>query len=353
MKHIGFAGGCFWGVEAYFKIVQGVIKTRVGYAGGFKDFPTYRPVCSGKTGHTETCTVAYDSSLTDLETLLEHFFFIIDPTELNRQGHDEGTQYRTAVFYYDIEDKEIIYDYIDSIRDEYDEDIVVEVLPIMKFWDAEEYHQDYLDVNPGSYCHIDNKKFMCASKIDTLSYLKKKAKKASEAKALKTEQKLKEANEIKEREQKFENFKEDNYAYNNSNNSNDYLGNNFVYQKKRPKPNNYKFMDDSEEEDQEDQEDKEEIEENDEDLVIDFKSGVTYTINNDKGEEFYKKENSNVNADAYAYAYNNGIDTKLKLIIETGNTRVTAYDYTEEIDEDRETEFQENIVKDREDRDQK
>ena len=172
-----FAGGCFWGVEAYFKIVNGVLKTTVGYAGGFTDFPGYKAVCSGKTGHTETVVIVYDSTITDLITLLEHFFFIIDPTELNKQGHDEGTQYRSAVFYYDIEDKEIIIDYIDSIRAEYQDDIVTETLPIMKFWEAEEYHQDYLEMNPGSYCHIDYTKFMCASKIDTLSYLKNKAKK--------------------------------------------------------------------------------------------------------------------------------------------------------------------------------
>jgi len=296
-KYIGFAGGCFWGVESYFKIVNGVLKTRVGYSGGFTDFPTYKQVCGGKTGHTETCAIVYDSTKTDLETLLEHFFFIIDPTEVNKQGYDIGTQYRSAVFYYDIEDKEVIENYIDSIASDYDEDIATEILPMIKFWDAELYHQNYLGNNPGSYCHIDNNKFQCASKIDTLSYLKNKAKKLSNnnndnknyieekekyMQKIETEEENYEPYEEEEPyAEPYEDYKEENGVYNCFNN--DYLGENFVYQKKLPY--NYKFSEDSEDEEQQGI-----------DLIFDFKNKSNPFIQNKNIKVLNKNKIDRVNS---------------------------------------------------------
>ena len=171
-KSIIFGGGCFWGVQHYFKKVRGVLNTAVGYTAGDYKNPTYQQVCTGKTGHTEVCKVDYDNSKTNLNILLEHFFFIIDPTVLNRQGNDVGTQYRTGIYYYDEEDYKIVQNYIDSIRDNYKEPIVVEVKPASDFWDAEDYHQDYLDLNPGGYCHIGFSKMSKASKVDELARTK-------------------------------------------------------------------------------------------------------------------------------------------------------------------------------------
>lgn len=171
-KSIIFGGGCFWGVQHYFNQVKGVLKTVVGYTGGNYKFPTYELVCREVTGHAEVCKVDYDSSKTNLNILLEHFFFIIDPTILNQQGNDIGTQYRTGIYYYDEEDFKIIQNYIDSIRNNYKYPIVVEVKPVSDFWEAEDYHQDYLDVNPGGYCHIGSSKVCRASKVDELARTK-------------------------------------------------------------------------------------------------------------------------------------------------------------------------------------
>jgi len=287
-KYIGFAGGCFWGVEAYFKLVRGVVATKVGYAGGYIDFPSYKAVCSGKTGHTETCLIIYDTSQTDLETLLEHFFFIIDPTELNKQGHDEGTQYRSAVFYYDIEDKPIIIDFIDSIREDYEREIVTEVLPIMKFWDAEEYHQDYLENNPGSYCHINFSKFMSASKIDALSFLKKQSKKVDELNNnFNYKNNVQESIEV-DMELKNNDYYNQYDSYDNKNideykNSNSFC-NNYVYYKKRPIYQKYN-ADNYQSYSYED--------ENDEvycDVIVDFKNETVYT--QDKQSDL-DRENTN------------------------------------------------------------
>jgi len=166
MKAIVFAGGCFWGVENYFNQVKGVIKTRVGYTAGFIDFPTYRQVCSGETGHTEACIIHYNPNETNLRTLLEHFFNIVDPTLIDQQGPDIGSQYRSGIYYYCDEDREEIESYIDSIRQNYQSEIVTEVKQCDDFWEAEDYHQKYLDKNPEGYCHIQPEKFYCSIKID-------------------------------------------------------------------------------------------------------------------------------------------------------------------------------------------
>lgn len=155
MKKIWLAGGCFWGVEAYFGQLKGVLATKVGYGQGDTDKPTYQQVCSGMTGHAEICEVTYDEAQLPLGQLLEHFFRIVDPTTLNRQGPDRGTQYRTGVYYTDEAERQIILDFIGSKQVGYDRPIVVEVEALKNFYPAEEYHQKYLEKNPGGYCHID------------------------------------------------------------------------------------------------------------------------------------------------------------------------------------------------------
>ncbi len=155
MKEIALAGGCFWGVDEFFSRKEGVLSTKSGYSNGQVENPTYEEVCTGKTGHAETVYVQYDESRISLETILEKFFKVIDPTSLNRQGNDIGTQYRTGIYYIDEADKEAIDQFIESRKSKYTRPIVVEVEPLRNFFDAEEYHQDYLKKNPRGYCHID------------------------------------------------------------------------------------------------------------------------------------------------------------------------------------------------------
>lgn len=155
MKKIWLAGGCFWGVEAYFQQIKGVLKTQVGYGQGTTVEPTYQQVCSGVTGHAEICEVDYDAAVLPLPKVLEHLFRIIDPTIVNRQGADRGTQYRTGVYYSDEADKAIIVEFMKKMRDNYVDPIVVEVESVAHFYLAEDYHQAYLQKNPGGYCHVD------------------------------------------------------------------------------------------------------------------------------------------------------------------------------------------------------
>ncbi len=168
MKSIIFGGGCFWGVQHYFKQVKGVVNTVVGYTDGHIEFPTYQQICTGTSGHNEVVKLEYDTNETNLTILLEHFFYIIDPTMLNQQGMDIGTQYRTGIYYYYTNEKSLINEYILGIKDNYQDPIVVEVKPAGEFWEAEEYHQDYLEINPYGYCHIGNK-YCAAGKIDNLA----------------------------------------------------------------------------------------------------------------------------------------------------------------------------------------
>jgi peptide-methionine (S)-S-oxide reductase len=154
MKKIVLAGGCFWGVEMYFSRLKGVNATRVGYAQGFKQDPTYKEVCTGDTLHVEVCEVEYDENVLDLNKILEHLFRFIEPTVRNRQGNDIGTQYRTGVYFYNKEDREIILSFIKKEQEKYNEPIVTEVEEVKEFFDAEEYHQKYLKKNPNGYCHV-------------------------------------------------------------------------------------------------------------------------------------------------------------------------------------------------------
>jgi len=149
------AGGCFWGVEAYIEKISGVLKTNVGYANGHTENPTYEEVCSGTTGHVETVYVEYDRQQLKLSTLLHYFFTVINPTTLNQQGYDVGTQYRTGIYYKDIADKAVIEELICQEQLKYKIPIVTEVLPLLNYYVAEEYHQKYLQKNPKGYCHIN------------------------------------------------------------------------------------------------------------------------------------------------------------------------------------------------------
>ncbi len=155
MKTIILAGGCFWGVEAYFKRVKGVKSTIVGYAGGFIANPTYAQVCSGNTGHAEVCKISYDDTILSLEKILEHFFKIIDPTSLNKQGNDVGSQYRTMIVYNSISEKKIISKFIEKNQINYSKPIAVQVTQFVNFYPAESYHQEYLEKKPDGYCHIN------------------------------------------------------------------------------------------------------------------------------------------------------------------------------------------------------
>lgn len=151
-KVIYLAGGCFWGVEGYFKKLHGVYETEVGYANGKTDNTDYANVAA--TDHAETVRVCYDKSVISLEEILLHYFRIIDPLSVNRQGNDIGRQYRTGVYYTDDYDSKII-DKIFHYEEELHGPIAVKKSTLKNFIKAEDYHQDYLDKNPGGYCHID------------------------------------------------------------------------------------------------------------------------------------------------------------------------------------------------------
>ena len=155
LREIFFAGGCFWGVESYFSQVPGVRSATVGYANGDTANPSYQEVCTGKTGHAETVHLVYDPNQVSLQTLTEHFFLIINPLTLNRQGNDSGSQYRSGVYYTDESDLELLQQVRDAEQEKYTAPIQTELLPLRCYYLAEDYHQDYLEKNPGGYCHID------------------------------------------------------------------------------------------------------------------------------------------------------------------------------------------------------
>jgi len=155
LKEIYIAGGCFWGVQAYYSRIPGVKESISGYANGTKENPTYQEVCTGTTGHTETVKIVYDKTIVSLEKLVEIFFKIVDPTQRNRQSNDIGTQYRSGIYYLDENEKEIIEKIVESKQVKYEDPIVTEVEKLECFYEAEEYHQAYLDKNPGGYCHVN------------------------------------------------------------------------------------------------------------------------------------------------------------------------------------------------------
>ena len=155
IREIYLAGGCFWGVEGYFKRIEGVKDTTCGYANGKTANPSYEDVCRHNTGHAETVRVLFDTDVINLEDLLIYYFRIIDPVSVNKQGNDVGTQYRTGIYYTDESLLPVIKAAVEREQRKYNEKIAVELLPLENFYSAEEYHQNYLDKNPNGYCHIN------------------------------------------------------------------------------------------------------------------------------------------------------------------------------------------------------
>ena len=149
-----FGAGCFWGVEAEFRQIKGVVKTMVGYTGGKLKNPTYENVCTDKTGHAEAVEVEFDLSKVSYEKLLEVFWKNHDPTQLNRQGPDVGTQYRSAIFYHNTEQKKLALKSKENEQKKYKNKIVTEILPASTFYKAEEHHQRYLEKHGLSTCNI-------------------------------------------------------------------------------------------------------------------------------------------------------------------------------------------------------
>ncbi|ELY87115.1 peptide-methionine (S)-S-oxide reductase MsrA [Natrinema altunense] len=153
MERATFGGGCFWCTEAAMKELEGVESVTSGYAGGHVEEPTYREVCSGDTGHAEVVQVEYDPAEIGYDDLLEVFFATHDPTQLDRQGPDVGTQYRSIVLYHDADQQTQAEAYIEALDEEYDDDVVTELEPLETFYRAEEKHQDYFEKNPNdAYC---------------------------------------------------------------------------------------------------------------------------------------------------------------------------------------------------------
>lgn len=155
LHEIYLAGGCFWGTEGFLKKLPGVTNTQVGYANGLTENPTYEEVCRKDTGFAETVHVQYDTAVITTEQLLKGYFLTVDPTLINRQGGDIGSQYRTGIYYTDEADVPIIETVLAQVQKGYTNKIVTEVTPLVNYYPAEDYHQDYLDKNPNGYCHVD------------------------------------------------------------------------------------------------------------------------------------------------------------------------------------------------------
>ena len=164
MKEIYVAGGCFWGTEHYLKQIEGVTATEVGYANGIIKNPTYEDVCTDKTQFAEAVHITYDPKVISLDFLLGLYFKSIDPTSVNKQGNDRGSQYRTGVYYTDPADLPTIKKVFEEEQKQIHGKIAVEVKPLKNFYTAEEYHQDYLDKHPTGYCHLPAALFEYARK---------------------------------------------------------------------------------------------------------------------------------------------------------------------------------------------
>lgn len=156
---IYFAGGCFWGTEHFMRQIPGVIDTQVGYANSIVPYPSYRDVCTGHTDAAEAVKVEYDPHKVSLQFLIRLYFMTIDPTSVNRQGNDVGVQYRTGIYYTTEQQLAVINAEVEALGREYASPIAVEIMPLENFYEAEDYHQDYLMKNPSGYCHINPKLF--------------------------------------------------------------------------------------------------------------------------------------------------------------------------------------------------
>lgn len=155
IKEATFGAGCFWCIEACFLDIKGIISVVPGYAGGKRANPTYEQVCSGATGHAEVARIVYDESIISYDELLEMFWFVHDPTQLNRQGNDVGTQYRSVIFYHSESQKEIAERYKTKLNEDkvWDLPVVTEIVEINNYYEAEKYHHNYLELNPeNAYC---------------------------------------------------------------------------------------------------------------------------------------------------------------------------------------------------------
>ena len=157
MKTIYLAGGCFWGMEKYFEQFPGILSTEVGYANGTGENPTYEEVKHG-SGHAETVKIVFDEEILPVSRLLALYFDVIDPLSVNRQGGDAGVQYRTGIYYTDDSLLPAIEAAAGAVEKAVGAPLTVEIVPLVQFWPAEEYHQKYLDKNPGGYCHIPAEK---------------------------------------------------------------------------------------------------------------------------------------------------------------------------------------------------
>ncbi len=152
-RELYLAGGCFWGTQKFFDQFDGIISTEVGYANGKSEDPTYEQVCND-SGHAETVKILYEDFVISTAQLVEYFFMIIDPLSINKQGEDTGIQYRTGIYYTDEALVPEIKKVYDAKQQELGQKLAVELIPLESFYDAEEYHQKYLDKNPTGYCHI-------------------------------------------------------------------------------------------------------------------------------------------------------------------------------------------------------
>ncbi len=158
VKTIYLAGGCFWGVQKFFDQFDGVVATETGYANGPDRVPTYRDVCNS-SGHAETVKIVYDEGRITLTELLNYYFMVIDPLSVNRQGNDRGIQYRTGIYYTEADQLPEIDTVYSAEEEKAGVKLAVEKAPLQNFFPAEEYHQKYLDKNPGGYCHIPGSMF--------------------------------------------------------------------------------------------------------------------------------------------------------------------------------------------------
>lgn len=164
-SEIYLAGGCFWGVEKYFSLINGVVSTDVGYANGNTPNPTYEEVVYNNTNHAETVHIVYDENIVSLPFILDMYYKIIDPTSVDKQGNDRGRQYRTGIYYVNDSQKQIAEKSLAELAAKYKgEKIAIELLPITNYYKAEEYHQKYLEKQPFGYCHIGQDKFEEAKK---------------------------------------------------------------------------------------------------------------------------------------------------------------------------------------------
>lgn len=177
-KEATFGAGCFWCIEACFKDISGVLAVYPGYAGGDEERVSYKEVCSGNTGHAEVARIEFDDEVVSFSQLLEMFWFVHDPTQLNRQGNDIGTQYRSVVFYHDDEQKRLSEAYKQRLSDEnvWEKPIVTEISSVPTFFKAEDYHHNYFENNPqNGYCQavvrpkVEKFKKVFAEKLQTAS----------------------------------------------------------------------------------------------------------------------------------------------------------------------------------------